>query len=325
MADAFAELLHEAALDGITFPVSSREVKGGRSFGRHRFPFRDGQITEPTGREPYTFELTCPLYATTDVANYPDLWPGRWEELRHLLEDPEKGGEFEYTDPVYGPIPVIVSDWQESSDAERRNGITLHLTIEERQLDERIERPEILVFADRDARGQAESLATEVDSGLANANISDDDLASAFADAGVPLTDNDPITEGRTFFSLVDEFGDALDEGAIAQDEIAARLDALRSRIDAVMSFDPMISAANWSTVIAAQQLIASCTDMAERASAKAPPVEDYYVADEKSVYDISAELYGTPARANDILTRNRIPNPLFIPAGTVLRVLSPT
>ncbi len=43
MADYFEEVLHEASLGYVLFPISDRTVQTGRQFARHTLPYRDGQ------------------------------------------------------------------------------------------------------------------------------------------------------------------------------------------------------------------------------------------------------------------------------------------
>lgn len=316
---SFEDELQEASLDGIEFPVSSRRLVGARAYGRHRYPYRDGQDGENTGREPYVIELECPLY---DGVDWPtELWPATWDALRLLLEDTEASGHFEYVDPELGPLPVIVPDWTCELVADTRDGVLLRLTIEEAQLDEGT-----LVLRDSDAHGTSSRLSESLDAAIGDAGLDDDDIATTFEAYGVGLTDQDPVTlgDGNVMSSLVGDFAGALEEGALAQDEIASRLDELRSRIDAVRSLPETQSPRHWSLLYSSERLIASVTDLAEVARRTAPPVIDYLVRDLMSVYEIAAELYGTTARAEEILVRNVVPDPLFIPRGTVLRVVEP-
>lgn len=314
----FEDELREASLDGIEFPVSDRQVRGGRTFGRRRFPYRDGQSTENTGREPYIFELTCPIL---NGVTWPhELWPATWDALRGALEDPERGGEFEYVDNEYGPLPCIVSEWTWETAAEPRNGGMLRLVIEERQLDTGVLR----ISPDADPTSLAETEADAFDAALEEAGVTDQELADAFEAAGVPLTDADgTIGAGATFATLIDDFAGAWEEGALATDELAAVLDQTRTRIEIVTTLAPAQSAAHWRLVLASERLIAAVTDIAERVQAQSPPIIDYVTRDEVSVYEVSTELYRTPNRAGDILSRNRIEAPLFIPKGTLLRVLA--
>lgn len=316
----FEEELQEAALDGIAFPVSSRRVQNSRSYGRHRYAYRDGQEAENTGLDPIGFELDVPLF---DGVEWPtELWPGTWDALRLLLEDPEAGGFYEYDDPEFGPMQVIVPDWSWETSGESRDGGLLRLTIERAELDEGT-----LVIRDSDARGVSSRLAEQLDEATADAGLDDDDIATAFEVYGVPLTDQDPVTlgSGNVMSSLVEDFASALDEGALAQDELAAKLDELRSRIDAVRRFPETQDPRNWSMVYASERLLATVTDLAEAARRTAPPVMDYEVPDMMSVYEVASILYGNTSRADEILARNTIPEPLFIPRGRVLHVLEPT
>ena len=41
--DLFDLILHDCTIGGITLPVSSRTINGGRALARRRYPNRDGQ------------------------------------------------------------------------------------------------------------------------------------------------------------------------------------------------------------------------------------------------------------------------------------------
>lgn len=318
MAPTLDDTLQEASLDGVAFPFITRRNRGGNSYGRDEYPYRAGQDAEHTGRNKYVIELEIPLYNGVEWPT--ELWPALWDELRGVLEDPERRGLHEFVDPASGPIPVIAVDWTEELDAERRDGITLHLVLEERQLDTGT----FAIRPDRDPSGLAERLATALDEASAAAGLDDDDIATAFEAYGVGLTDEDPVElgGGSVMSSLVGDFTSALAESALAQDAIGAKLDELRSRVDAIRLLPATQNARNFALLYSCERLIATVADVAETARAKSRPVQAYRVRDLCSVYEIAAELYGDAQQVDDILARNHVPDPLFIPGGTVLQVL---
>src|SRR5687768_3286370 len=120
--------LHEASLGGVAFPVASRRITGGRAYAPRKYPHRDGQDVEDTGREPYTFELEVPLFADVDAAHYPDTY----EALRLVVDDEADRGELEYVDVELGPVPVKVRQWNWSQTARERDGGVFSVVLEER-------------------------------------------------------------------------------------------------------------------------------------------------------------------------------------------------
>jgi hypothetical protein len=68
---------------------------------------------------------------------------------------------------------------------------------------------------------------------------------------------------------------------------------------------------------------------VADRALAQSrPPVIRYVVAGPISLYVLAADLYGAALarqKATEIAQLNRLPDPLWIPAGTELRLARPT
>ncbi|MEQ8886215.1 MAG: DNA circularization N-terminal domain-containing protein, partial [Sandaracinaceae bacterium] len=179
MADLWPDILHEASLGGITFPVARRRLRGGRAFASRQYPYRDGQTVEDTGREPYAFSLDVPLFASVDPSHYPDTA----DALRLLLEDGEDLGEVEYVDPFLGPLRVKLAGYDEDMDAQRRDGVTVRLDLEE--IDP-VEGGLFRVLANPDAESEARSAAADADDALSGAGLSEEDVSAILDAAGVP-------------------------------------------------------------------------------------------------------------------------------------------
>ena len=306
------DILHEASFAGVEFPVSKRSVEGGRSSAARKYPFRDGQDLEDTGREPYAIEYEIPLFASIDPIHYPTTY----EQLRAVFDDPESQGFGELVDPEIGPIFVKVKfPWRWETTPDERDGGRFAVRFEEVSND-------AIVFAIRpDPDAQARLAAEELDASLADAGITDAEILADWSDAGVGL-DPDFAIEDTLFVSVVDDFFATLDEGAMAGDEIAANLDVIRTRIDRVNSFSAAREVENWSVVSSSAQLTSSVTEATESKVARAKRIVEYRVPTEMSVYDVANILYGDPGRAGEIEERNPHPSPLFYEAGLTLRVL---
>lgn len=315
MADLWDETLQPASFDGIEFPIASRAVGGGRAWARRRYPYRPGQDGEDTGREPYTFELEVPLFADVD----PDHYPGVYDALRLALDDPSNAGRAEYVDPEYGPMIVQVDTWTWRTTSGARNGGVLTLKLEE------VSHDDLVVSVDaRDAQRAAGDAAAELDERAEDLGISEEELEDAFGAAGVPLDgeEKDKLA-GDLWSTQLERFVEWTEDGAAAVDELASRLDRIRGRLDVLTSRPEMQAPAAMHAHHAAARLAAALGEVGEAMLLRAPPLVEHVLLSEQSVYEVSAQLYGTPDRAAEILARNPSPSPLFLQAGTKLVVLA--
>ena len=311
------EMLHEASFDGIEFPVSTRRLRGGRALARRRYPNRPGQNVEDTGREPYGFEIEAPFFNGID----PELYPGRWDQLRFALDSTDTLGEAEYVDPFLGAIQAKVITWDFLEDAARRDGGILTLKLEEVSFDD-------VVFTVTDATDPqrlAENQAAELDESLAaDLGVDEADLEQDFEDAGVPLTEDEKDKPAGTLWATqVTRFSEGLEDGVQSSLDVAARVDTLRARINVLMARDEVQQPAGAYAMHAATRLASALTDVGARAVKDVPPLVEHVTKTVQSVYEISTEAFGTPDRAEEILQRNPTATPLMIPAGTRLVLLA--
>ena len=314
MADYWGDNLLPAMLDGVEFPVKERRIRGGFDFARARYQGTPGQDIEQTGLKARSFSITIELFREVDESHYPELYVS----LHDLLTDIGKGGALEYTDIVWGPIPVQLADWDVIEESGMRNGATISLELEERSTDP-------VTFVDgayTDPRAQSVVHAENLDAALADM-VTAEEVDESMEDAGFPLTEEELETFPELFLTLTDGFFAALDEGALAADELAWEVDRYRARIDRILAFDPMQDAENWSayySAIALADTITKAADLFDSDSAEDLLV-DYTVPRVMSSAEISVELYGDATKAGDIEARNPTPNPLFYPEGKVLTV----
>lgn len=315
---AWVDDLLPASLDGIEFEPLERRVRGGTDFAGARYQGVSGQDTEPTGLRPRIFDLTVELFADVDEEAYPD----KYLALHDLVMNADKVGEVEYVDPVFGPIPVIIAEWGIDENAGKQDGATFSFTLEEREADP-------VTFIDAaftSPRGKAQALATSLDAELAALGITEDEITDSFDDAGFPLTDEEGASFPEIFITLTDSVFDTLENARVTAADLAWEVDRYRARVDRIIDFDPAKEASGWEAFYSAMNLVATVTKVAnvvggdEEGSDEAELVA-YEVVDTMSAQDISLDLYGTPDRADAIIARNPVPNPMFYPAGSVLQV----
>jgi len=304
------ETLGPYKLDGIAFEASTRGLRGGRAVVRRRYPNRDGQDAEDMGREPYVYEVVVPLFHGVDPGHYPDLF----DQLRAVLEAPPSS--LEYHDPEHGPVIVQVIDWSAPLESGQRDGVILTMTLEERQLDV-ANLGRVLATQPTDP----EELAAQLDDAMSEAGIEEADVTAGFDAAGAKLDLDETGAAGTLWASMVTESLARIDDGAAAIDTVLASVETVRTRLDVLTSLDAAQTADGQPVYEAAVRLASSLQQTAEQLAASAPSLVEHATLIEQSIFEVAAQLYGDPSRVADILARNPMADPLFIPAGTVLVV----
>lgn len=306
------ETLGQYKLDGIVFEASSRKRKGGRKVVPRKYPYRDGADAEDTGREPYTYELVVPLFHGVNAEH----WPNLADQLIAVLENPPS--DLEYQDPEHGVITVSVLEWDDALESERRDGTILSFTLVERQLDlANLGR----VLSAGPTITDPEELAASLDDAMSDADIAEADVTASFAAAGAELDVDEQGAAGTLWQSQVAETLARIDDGAASADAIVAQVERVRTRLDVLTSLEAAQSAEGQPVYEAAMLLAASLEATARDLAASSPALVEHTTLVETSIFEIAASLYGDPARVSDLLARNAMADPLFIPAGTTLVV----
>ncbi len=299
---------------GVPFPVSERRISGGRSYAPRKYPHRDGQDTEDTGREPYTFELTIPLFADVDPSHYPSIF----EQLRAIVDEPDSQGELEYVDVELGPLPVKVKQWSWAETARERDGGVFTLTLEERSHDAFLVS---ILAAPPDSRGTGVALSRALD---LTETVSEADVRAEWAAAGADLGDFELEPEdGLLWTGLTDDFFLAIEDGGLAADELAERVDRFRLRGGLVLRMDDMRTPDGWPAAQVLVRLLDSISQAAESYAVQQPTAVLWRVPEEMSAWEISLRNFGTDERASEIISLNPVANPLFYRAGAVLTLPS--
>lgn len=305
------ETLGPYKLDGVAFEASSRKRKGGRKIIARKYPNRDGQEIEDMGREPYTFDLTIPLFNGVNQNH----WPGVFDNLIAVLENPPS--DLEYQDPEFGTLPVGVVSWDDGLESGQRDGTILSISLVERMLDG----GPIFRVAETPALTDPEELAASLDDAMSDAGIDEAEVTSKLAAAGAELDVDEQGAAGTLWQSQVAETLARIDDGAASADAIVAQVERVRTRLDVLTSLEAAQSAEGQPVYEAAMLLAASLEATARELAASSPALVEHTTLVETSIFEIAASLYGDPARVSDLLARNAMADPLFIPAGTTLVV----
>lgn len=306
--------LHTASFDGIEFEIDQRTISGGRAFARRRYPYRPGQSVEDTGREPYHFTLTIPLFEDVD----PEQYPNTYNQLRAVFDDPDTQGEAEYVDPELGPINCKVARWSWQQTSEKRNGGEFSVELEEVSFDDVL----FAITPTVDSRGAAQLDSLVADDGLGELGISPDMLTDAMSNAGLPMSP-DELGDGGVIEGVTDSAIRRIDESSATVDDMGVAVDVLRRRLDVVTALEAMQAPEAWSTLRLLSSVCARVSLVAEEAGANAASVRLYTTTAPLSAWDLAVMLYDDGARAEELMARNPTRNPLAYPPGYQVRYLS--
>lgn len=315
---AWEEDLQEAALDGIKFPMGERTVSYARDGARIRPPYVEGQDVEDTGRVPRVYQFTVPLFP--DVEGYEDLYPGTYDRLVALAENPRSLTQVRYTDPVHGDLDVRIWAVQETTTPDMRDGAMLRFELEELTVDV----TGASVTPRRNPSRDGEEAATEADDAIAESELTDEqEVREAMEGSGVVQTPAQRAANasGSPVESLWTGFVGAVSAGALAVDEASAAVDAVRAQVDAVLRLPAMGAAASWPIRSALLRVVEAAGRVAERAVARAVPTAEITLSGDVSVYELAASLYKDTSRVTDILRRNSVRSPHVMRRGTRVRV----
>lgn len=316
MSEVWDEIMSDAQLGDTTFPLERRGLSGGREFGRITPPHQPGQRVTDTGRKALIFKLVIPLF--NGLEGRDDLYPTVYEELLDIFTNDEDKAELEYIDPILGAFQVKISEWEDDHNAESRDGCRITCTLEEINTD-----PYGIIIPPRAPGREAIEAAAQLDEALEELGVTDETISEAIALSGHPIDSDEKNSwpAGRTFESLCGDFQEGLELGTLYADRVAAQVDRVRSRLRTVLELAELGAASGWTAYSSALRLVETLGQQADKAIARATPIVAVTIEGSVSVYDLAIRLYGDAARANEIVTRNRITRPWAIAPGTVLRV----
>lgn len=305
------ELLQPATLGEVELPVGRRRITGGRTIARKELPYVGGQEVEGMGRRARRLEVEVELFADVDEALYPE----RYEQLVTVLDSED--ATTTWNDPVWGPIQVAVTQWDAVEDARARDGVTISIALEEVGFDQQPSQAESWLFVTSD-RSRAETDGDELDATIAEVGITDREIAAAWAAAGHARKAAESLRFARQVVALIEDIDDAPQDA----EAIAAKVDRVRARLESVVRLAQSRTSAAWPVLERGMRLIDTVVRIGDAAIARQGRIVIHTTKGMTSIYELASQLYGDPRRVDEILRRNPLPRPLFIPAGTVLRVL---
>lgn len=290
---AFDELT-PASYAGIGFAVTRWEVRGSGRVHLHQYPHSPGGQNEKLGRDPYEIEFDA-VFSTNDPA-HPGAFPDNLNVVRVLLEQQEAGP---VVVPHLGTIPCVPIDWVETGDPARmRDGVRMRLRFRE-DSEEAVSLESLVSTTYSSLDGAIELVVSEIE----------------------PLEEPEPdlfeAVEG-----LLNEVQGVMDQVELMGDLASAKIEGLTSKIQQIdASFDALTEPENHGLVGALHDLGAALIKTRDDVRRSSRPTTSYTVPVEMSIAQVSTAIYGTTARASEILLMNAVTDAFAIPEGTTLRV----
>ncbi len=333
MADDLALFLGGAAYEGIEFPVADLKTHWGHDSVKHRAKGRPGSDTATTGLRERTIAVRAMF--VNDLRNWPNnLFPTRLRQLLDKLRENPKGV---FDHPFHGQLNVHVDEVEEPIDILVRNGVYVSITLSEydeaaaEMADPNDRRPS-------DPASEMVAAATATDAAVADAIPSVADrpvpvtgvvLAQlSFLEGGMSATESSAASSAASTSTTVvttQATSSGVRPGSVARGyvEATASFAEVQRTVDAVLTSAALAGIAGHDARVAAEATRVATQRYAQRYLGDSRP-RSYFVPSTMSLGHISALVYGDPRKTPLLRGSNQIPDEVFVPAGTILRVPSP-
>lgn len=309
------EIMADASLGDVTFPLEKRGLAGGMEAGRIRPIYRAGQGIETTGRKPIVFDLQIPLY--NGVEGHDDLYPDRLEQLLDVFLHAASDA-VSYVDPILGTFEVLVESWAIAEDADHRDGCVVSV-----KLEEVAQASETFIILERAPIRVVAEASGALDDGLADLGVSDTTIANTLSAAGHPRGGSELWQAGNIMSSIATEFRYALEAGALNTDQLGGLVDVFNARVRSIAAMPELQGVDGWDAFAAALRLVDGAQQLAERALAHTAPIVEFTVTGTMSAHDVAVRMYGDGARADEVMRRQSALRPWAYTPGSTLRLPS--
>jgi prophage DNA circulation protein len=332
VADDLAQFLGGAAYEGVEFPVIELHTSWGHDSVKHRALGRPGSDTATTGLRERTVQVKA-LF-TNDLTNWPDtLFPARLRQLLDKLRTTPKGV---FDHPFHGQLNMHVDDVGEPIDINVRNGVTLAFTLSEYDdaaaeiADPNDRRPsdpasEMVAAATATDAAVADAIPTESARPPAVTGVVLGQLA--FLEGGMNPSASSTGTTSAASGSSTTVVTSAVSTsgvrpGGVARGyvEATAAFAEVQRSVTAVLTNPALQGIAGHDARVAAEATRVATLRYQARYLGDSQP-SSYFVPATMSLGHVAALIYGDPRKTPLLRGSNQIPDELFIPAGTVLRV----
>ncbi len=293
--DALSELA-EAAYEGRTFPVQNAPAQGGNDVAEHVAYLRRGADVEPCGLKAYRGTFTVPLINTPRLeALYGQLFPNLRFDLLRLFESTPRGT---LSHPTLGSLQVAITSWDEQLSYDQRGGSILTVSWVEHNGS-----ASLLVGPEGQTPANTPTTVSEA------ATAADDAMAAV--GSGYTLV-KDTIDEQLTYLGA--------DPRSFTQVGDAFR--QMLAPVDANLVLPLFAAASAHDAVVALLNLRAALYDLRSRYAPVLSQIRLYTVPVTMSVTEIAVNVYNDASKTALLFAANSIADPLFVPAGRVLKIL---
>ncbi|MEJ7728220.1 MAG: hypothetical protein WKG00_03310 [Polyangiaceae bacterium] len=278
------------AFDGIEFPYAEITVRGSLRHHVHEFLHAPGGEIEGLKRRLYEINVSSDF--SDEYRNYPRAWPERLGKIRTLCE---KGESRLLRIPQIGEIWAMAIEWEQSLAAKMLSGERCKFKFLEDNRAENIATVPVV-----ESVAALKPLAAQLQKDMEESNLGD-------------------------FF---DSIGDAIGAVNAVVDQVELAGNVLDSKIqtvtDACNRLDRSVNALkqpqNHAVVNSLHELAAAAAKLHKDVLSKATPVVLFRVPTPMTISQVSAAIYGSTAKAVELLKMNDIGDALAIPAGTIMR-----
>lgn len=287
------DYLSAAGYESERWPVVQCVTHWGHDSAEHTRLGGQGADIQPTGEKPVKVQMRIAfLSGLADNGVWPrDLWPGGFERTVDLLRTRPQGT---LAHPTRGPMVVQVGDVEEPIDARVRNGVYLTVNFTQHLEDQGLNLQRPSVSADAPTAAESEAAA-----------------ADAVRPAGTP-----EIT------STVTAALAAIESGSGTFGAVMTGVESIAAAVRSRQLLPAVVASAGYEYRAALERLLAAAYRLREFYGTTLKPWE-FTVYETMSLSRIAAlpQVYGDPSKASVLAAANRVPNPMFVPAGTVLLV----
>lgn len=288
--------LARASFGGIEFPLERLVVTGGARIVEHVAPHVPGSKLEKLGRMPYVIRASAMFVTTAKL--YPRLWPERLSQLRTSFEIQTTA---ELVTPTMGTVLAVARGWVTTATAQLQNGERAELEFVE-DIDD-VLLAAVLPASTADLDDAVNNYKSEIDRWRREADRS----ASTDLFTGLDNAINSvlAIQDSIDLYSSV--YTQKLEHLGIKSRQLVETMTALQN-VDA------------WRVATSIRDIGFSALRLVQDARERGDRVRSYIVPRIMTIAEVSTAIYGSAAKAGDLLALNYFEDPLSIRVGTNVR-----
>jgi prophage DNA circulation protein len=289
----FATELVPASFEGETFVCVSLDTEEGHDAVEHRAYLRPGADIEPTGRRAKRGSLEIVLCNDIEA----DSIPGKHKRLNRLFDEHPLGS---LAHPTKGLMTALMKTRKEKVTGEQQGVITLT-----------VDWIEHLASASSLAGFSGSPSADPPSAASTQAAAADEQMAAVAPSGG--YTPTAPVVDEQLAF---------LETAPRASREIDGALRTMNDVVAANIELPVFAGVDAYAAVAALAALRATLQQLRSRYLPDAARVRQFVVPVPMADWEVAVTAYGDARHASVIRAANALPDPLFIPAGTVLTLL---